>query len=201
MKLKITFYLIFLTLPFISAAQDLKSKENVIEHLMLNPRDTLLWECYIGKSWNSMNIYEKEQCVELSARYSENLKKKLTEQKISYDKIKTKSFASEVDSIEATAEKLLTNDFLKEEKELENTAKLAAEASIAELKSLSQNTKKNLPLIEDLLKSKTKELNIEYQGIQSENGEEVLSWIKMYGQKIYTVTYKQIIENNEPKRE
>ncbi|NME72077.1 hypothetical protein [Flammeovirga aprica] len=201
MKLKITFNLIFLILPFISTAQGLKNKDHVIEQFMLNPRDTVMWECYMGKSWNAMNIFEKEQCVELSKRYSENLKKKLTEQKISFDEIKTRSFDSEVDSIEALATKILTNDLLKEEKELEQTAKLAAEASVAELKSLSQNTKKNLLLIEEILKSKTSELNIEYQGINSENGEEVLSWIKMYGQKIYTETYKQIIDSNAPQRE
>lgn len=201
MKLKITFYLIFLIIPFISTAQDLKNKENVIEQFMLNPKDTLMWECYMGKSWTVMNIYEKEQCVELSERYSENLKQKLTQEKISFDEINTNAFDTEVDSIEATATKLLTNDLLKQEIELEQTAKSAAEASIAELKSLSQNTKKNLLLIEDLLKIKTQELNIDYQGIASENGEEVLSRIKMYGQKIYTVTYNQIIENNAPKRE
>lgn len=201
MKLKLSLQIIILFLSTTLYSQELSSKEQVVEMLMLSPNDTLLLECYIGKSWNSMNIYEKEQCKELSKRYTKTLKENLIQKKELNQQYQTKSFSSEVDSIESQSQKLLTDNLIKNEKQLEQNAKTAAEASIAELKELSQNTKKNLPLIVDLIEKKTSELNIEYLKIDTENGEEILSMIKMYGQKIYTETYKHIIESHGPKGE
>ncbi|NLR92683.1 hypothetical protein [Flammeovirga agarivorans] len=186
----ITLFLTSLT----TFSQSLKSKDDVFAQLMVNPGDTILWESYMGKTWNTMTIFEKEQCETLSERLSSKLKEQLTQIEKEKQESFTDNFDAEADSIEMTAEKLLQNDILAQERELQKQAKEAADASIAELKELSQNLKANLPIIEDMIQSKTSELGIAYQKYNSENSEEIIAWLKNYGQQIYKKTYSSIVE-------
>ncbi|WP_281614296.1 hypothetical protein [Flammeovirga sp. SubArs3] len=186
----ITLFLTSLT----TFSQSLKSKDDVFAQLMVNPGDTILWESYMGKTWNTMTIFEKEQCETLSERLSSKLKEQLTQIEKEKQESFTDNFDAEADSIEMTAEKLLQNDILAQERELQKQAKEAADASIAELKELSQNLKANLPIIEDMIQSKTSELGITYQKYNSENSEEIIAWLKNYGQQIYKKTYSSIVE-------
>ncbi|OHX65241.1 hypothetical protein [Flammeovirga pacifica] len=189
----IKFFFLLLVIPFISNAQSLTSKDEVIAQMMLNPSDTLLWESYLGKTWVTMTIFEKEQCLELSKRFDDKLKEQLTTLEKKKQNSFTDSFDSEVDSIEMSSEKLLQQDVLAEERALQKAATDAAKASVAELKELSQNLKQNLPIIVDMIKNKTKDLGIEYQPYSSETSEEVIAWLKNYGQLIYQTTYNNIL--------
>ncbi|MBB3696114.1 hypothetical protein KMW28_11995 [Flammeovirga yaeyamensis] len=193
-------FLLFLLLPFFSNAQSLATKDDVLAQMMLNPKDTLLWESYMGKTWVTMTIFEKEQCQELSTRFDQKLQEQLKVIEEEKQNSFTDNFDSEVDSIEMNAEKLLESDVLAEERALQKAAKEAADASVEELKQLSQNLKQNLPLIEDIIKNKTADLGIEYHSYGTENSEEILAWLKNYGQKIYQTTYNNIIVNNGSKK-
>ncbi|AZQ61765.1 hypothetical protein EI427_05810 [Flammeovirga pectinis] len=187
------FLLTALLLPILVSAQELANKDEVLERLMLEPKDTLLWECYVGKSWNSMTIFEKEQITELSNRYTKEITEHLAviEQKKRDDF--EANFDAQADSIEMTAEKLLGSEYLDDKKRIEKNAREAAEASIAELKNLSQNMAQNLPLIEDEIEKRATSLDIEYVKYSTNNGEDILNWVKQYGQSIYKATYNQIL--------
>ncbi|MBB6460899.1 hypothetical protein [Flammeovirga kamogawensis] len=187
-----------LLLSHLVSAQELANKDQVLERLMLEPKDTLLWECYVGKSWNSMTIFEKEQITELANRYTKEITEHLAiiEQKKRDDF--EANFDAQADSIEMTADKLLGTEYLDERKRVEKNAREAAEASIAELKNLSQNMSQNLPLIEDEIKKRATALDIEYEKYSTNNGEDILNWVKQYGQSIYKATYNQIlVKENE----